>query len=215
MRKCIAVPVAATVATTLALLGGAPASADPRYRSIVTSVRPSTPGLSVSVTGYDENLRLVNRSSKPVTVFGYRGDAIGRVLADGAVQVNASSPSYRLNQERSGMVSELPAADPRAPAHWQTVNRTGVLTWHDHRMHWMGGSPPPAVRDTATRLKIWDYRVPIRVGTAPGNISGSLWWVGAEDSEPAWPFIVLGLVAAVLVVLIIRRRPWRIARADD
>ena len=205
------------LAVLAALVSSAGASADARYSSVVTAVNPVEPGVQVSVMGSDNQMRLANRSTVPVTVFGYQGDAVGRVLPDGTVQVNRASPSYWINQERMGGTAIPSDASVKAAPRWTTVNRTGVLMWHDHRMHWMGASPPSAVKDAAKRTRVLDYVIPIRVGSAAGTISGTLWWLGDPKGAPLTPFIILAGVALLgaVGVLAIRRRRGKNADSDE
>ena len=196
------------LATLICLLTACMALADGRYSSLVTSVKPAVGGVQVSVLGSDNQMRLANRSTVPVTVFGYQGDAVGRVLPDGTVQVNRASPSYWINQERMGGTAIPSDASVKAAPRWTTVNRTGVLMWHDHRMHWMGASPPPIVKDSGKRTRIFNYSVPITVGSTPGRVTGTLWWVGDGGGAPGWaiPALVILVIAGGLLVLLVRRR---------
>jgi hypothetical protein len=184
------------------------AAADQRYSSVVNNIRPATSGLQVTVLGSDSEMRLANRSGKDVAVVGYDGEELGRVLSDGSVQVNLTSPSYWLNQERMGGVNPPPSAKVGARPNWKTVNRTGVLIWHDHRMHWMGTGVPPAVKDQAKRTRVWNYKVPILVGGKPAAIDGTLWWVGQHEGAPIEAFIGLALIIFVVLgsALVVRRR---------
>ena len=184
------------------------AAADQRYSSVVNNIRPATSGLQVTVLGSDSEMRLANRSGMDVAVVGYDGDQLGRVLSDGSVQVNLTSPSYWLNQERMGGVNPPPSAKVGARPDWKTINRTGVLIWHDHRMHWMGTGVPPAVKDQAKRTRVWNYKVPILVGGKPVSIDGTLWWAGQDEGAPAGAFVCLALIVFVTLgaVFAARRR---------
>ncbi len=202
-------PVLALLLVVVACLSLAGvAVADQSYSSVVRGVRPQVHGVEVSVLGADSEMRLANRSGKDVVVIGYDGDEVGRVLADERVQVNLASPSYWLNQERMGGVTPPSSAKAGARPDWKTVNRTGVLIWHDHRMHWMGQGVPPVVKDRAKRTLIWNYKIPIVVGGKPGRINGTLWWVGQDQSVPTAAFVGLGLIILVVLagVLVVRRR---------
>ncbi|MCX6394162.1 MAG: hypothetical protein NTY57_04840 [Solirubrobacterales bacterium] len=205
------------LAVLSALVFSAGAFADARYSSVVTAVKPVEPGVKLTVLGSDSQMRLANYGSKVVTVLGYKGEAVGRVLPDGTVQVNLASPSYWLNLERSGGSSIPATAYAKAIPVWKEVNRTGVLVWHDHRMHWMGPSPPSAVKDAAKRTRVVDYVIPIRVGASAGTISGTLWWLGDPKGAPLTPFIILAGVALLgaVGVLAIRRRRGKNADSDE
>ena len=70
---------------------------------------------------------------------------------------------------------------------------------------------PPEVKDTGKRTKIFDWSVPIKVGTQPGAIDGELFWVPESSKAPAGAIVALVaiVVAGVLLVLVVRRRRRR------
>ena len=138
------------------------------YRSNITSVAPSVPGLDLEVLEFADRLVLSNHTGKTVTVYGYQGEPYARVLADGTVQINTRSPAYYLNQNFYGNVNVPPSASPTATPHWTVIDRTGQLEWHDHRIHWMSPVVPPQVKDKGKRTKIFDWQVPIQVGAHAG-----------------------------------------------
>src|SRR6185312_2615536 len=67
------------------------------YRSHITGVSPNVAGLRLEVLEFADRLLLTNHTGKTITVYGYEGEPYARVLADGTVQVNTSSPAYFLN----------------------------------------------------------------------------------------------------------------------
>jgi hypothetical protein len=179
------------------------------YRSYVTSVVPHVPGLGLEVLEFADRLILTNHSGQTVTVYGYQGDPYARVLADGTVQLNTRSPAYYLNQNFYGEVTVPASASPTAPPHWVTVDRTGQLEWHDHRIHWMSPIPPAKVKDKNRRTLIFQWQVPIQVGARKGVIDGNLFWVPlADSSTPVAAIVALVAIAilGLLVVLYTRRR---------
>ncbi len=182
------------------------AQADGRYSSVVTSVAPDIPGLEVSVVGSDEQMRLANRSGKTVAVVGYDGDQVGRVLADRTVEVNLSSPSYWTNQERMGGATVPRYAKKGAVPRWRVLNKTGVLIWHDHRIHWMGVGIPPSVKDKSKRTRVWNYKVPIIVQGKPVSVNGTLWWVGQSDGVPTLAIGSVAVLALLVVGAVLARR---------
>jgi hypothetical protein len=104
------------------------------------------------------------------------------------------------------------------------VDRTGELEWHDHRIHWMSPVKPPEVTDVGKRTKIFNWSVPIKVGTQTGTIHGELFWVPQNSKTPLGAIIalvVIVLLGAVLVVAVRRRRArssppgQRANRADE
>jgi hypothetical protein len=197
----------------IALQAAAPAAAhegDPRYRSRVTGV--SAPGVSVEVLNFDDSLELRNDGARTVTVVGYRGEPYARVRPDGTVELNRRSPATYLNDDRFAEVEVPRSADPAAPPRWREVDRSGRLRWHDHRMHWMGKALPPQVKDEGRRAKVFDWKVPLRIGGRPETVTGTLVWVG----RPGGGFPLgagLSFAAAVLIgaglVLVVRRRRKR------
>ena len=197
------------------MLAGAPLAlahgGNPNMRSEVTAVTPATDGVTVTVLNHDDRLELHNTSGKPVVIEGYRKEPYARVLADGTVQVNTSSEAFYLNDDRFGDVA-VPKGLGARPR-WKLVSRSGRFEWHDHRMHWMSRSMPPQVSDENARTHIFDWKVPITVGGAPGTIAGTLDWVplpgGALPSGLIW-ISALVLIALCVGVFVLRRR-----RADD
>jgi MYXO-CTERM domain-containing protein len=205
-------PALAAAAAAL-LLSAAPAATahqgNPNFRSIVDAVTPAVPGLKLQVLNYDDRFKLTNRSGRTVTVQGYNGEPYARVLADGTVEVNKSSPAYFLNDDRYADVKVPASADPEAAPQWSVVDRTGDLQWHDHRMHWMSKSLPPQVTDKSKRTKVFDYSIPLKVGGTPGAIKGTLVWQPPSSSAPVGMFVglaVLGLLAIGGAALVRRRR---------
>ena len=179
------------------------------YRSEITRIAPSVPGLNLEVLEFADRLALTNHTGKTVTVYGYQGEPYARVMPDGTVEVNTSSPAYYLNQNFYGDVNVPASATPTAKAHWTVIDRTGQLEWHDHRIHWMSPAVPPQVKDKDKRTKVFDWQVPIRVGDAPATVHGQLFWVPEEGTKTPVAAIV-ALVAVVLAgiafVVAVRRR---------
>jgi hypothetical protein len=179
-----------------------------KFRSQFESLSPAVEGVSVEVLNYDDRLLLVNRSGKTVAITGYEGEPYARLRADGTVDVNRRSPTHYLNEERYGGTPVPKSADPKAPPQWQTVARNGRFEWHDHRIHWMSkDTVPPQVKDQDKRTKVFDWRVPITVGSQRGSLVGTLFWQPAASSGvPAIAVIALvALALATLVLFLITR----------
>ena len=175
------------------------------YRSNITSVTPSVPGLSVQVLEFADRLLLTNHTGRTVTIYGYQSEPYARVLASGTAEQNVRSPATYLNASFYGNVTVPPSADPSAPAQWTVVDRVGQFEWHDHRIHWASPLLPPQVKDKSRRTLIFDWRVPIEVGTRKGAIAGQLFWT-PESSKAPVAAIVLGaliVVAGGLFVLFV------------
>lgn len=216
MRKHWAALAATT--TLLCLLAAPPAlghGGNADFRSEIDTVRPDVPGLSVEVLNYDADMELVDRGGHEVVVYGYEGEPFARILRDGTVQKNQRSPATYLNTDRYAEAPVPQSADPEAPPLWETVDDSGTLRWHDHRMHYMAKGTPPQVKDESRRTKVFDYEIPLRIDGREGAIEGTLFWVGPADTAKA-PFLIAGAVivlAGSAAVLIARRR--RGSQDDD
>jgi hypothetical protein len=212
----------ASVVAAAALILGAPAAAlahqgNPNYRSVVKTVTPATSGVKVSVLNYDDRLLLQNTSGRQVMVLDYQQKPYIRADPNGTVAVNTNSEAYYLNEDRTGETA-VPKGLGSAPA-WKVVSRNGRYDWHDHRMHWMGTSDPPNLKDKSVRTKIDDWTVPIQVAGAKGNIAGTLTWV-PKPSEPLplgaiFAFAALLILLSLAVIVIRRRRSGPAAPARD
>jgi hypothetical protein len=178
------------------------------YRSNITAISPSFPGLSVEVLEFADRLLLRNNTGKTVTIYGYEGEPYARVLADGTAEQNVRAPATYLNTNFYAQVTVPPIASATAPPKWEVVDRTGEFEWHDHRIHWMSPIPPTKVRNKSTRTLIFDWKVPIAVGSTRGAIDGQLFWT-PDSSKAPLAVIILGVVIVVggmLFVLFVRRR---------
>ena len=179
------------------------------YRSTITSIAPSQPGLQLEVLEFADRLVLTNHTGKTVTVYGYQGEPYARVLADGAVEVNTRSPAYYLNQNFYGDVNVPSSASPTATPDWTVIDRTGQLEWHDHRIHWMSPALPPQVKNKGKRTKIFNWQVPIQVGATPGTVDGQLFWVPEEGTKtPIAAIVALAVIviAGLAFVFVVRKR---------
>jgi hypothetical protein len=187
------------------------------YRSNITSITPDAHGLSFQVLEFADRILMTNHTGQTVTIYGYQGEPYARVLADGTAEQNVRSPATYLNTNFYADVTVPPSASASAPPKWEVVDRTGQFEWHDHRIHWMSPVPPPRVKNKSRRTLIFNWQVPISVGTAKGAIDGQLFWT-PENSKASVAVIVLGILIAVgglLFVLFVRRRRSRAAQAGD
>jgi hypothetical protein len=214
-RICGVAAVALLAFATAATAAFAHGGGGTDYTSEIRAVAPSGAGLTVDVLDRDDRLSLRNDSGRTVVVEGYDGEPYARLKPDGTVEVNVDSPALYLNEDRFAKV-DLPArADEHAAPRWKVADRSGRFEWHDHRIHWMGATRPAVVRDEQRRTKVFDWKVRIRVGDRPGEVAGTLTWVGRpDDSFPIAAAIALAAVAVgglLLVVLVRRRR----GRAED
>jgi hypothetical protein len=205
---------AIVAATALLALAAAPAASahqgNPNYRSVIDRVTPSVKGLELQVLNFDDRLELQNDTQVPVVVQGYEGEPYARLLPDGTVQVNKRSSAYYLNNDRTGTEKVPASANPNAAPQWQVVDKAGRFQWHDHRIHWMGTGIPPQVKDhQGERTKVYDWNVPLQVGTQKGRIAGTLWWQPKPGGGvPVAAIIGLAAMAllGLLAVVVVRRR---------
>jgi hypothetical protein len=202
---------ATVLATVLVAAVAQPAAAhqgNPNYRSVVNGVSPNAPGLNVQVLGFDNQLELVNQTGKPVTIFDYNGYPYARLLPDGTVEQNRNSPAVYLNEDRFATTPVPNGVTGKGPPRWQVLDKSGRFVWHDHRMHWMAHVLPPQVKDKHKKTKIFDYKIPLSVGSQPTGILGTLFWAGQPKGFPV--AAIIALIAAALLglafVLFVRRR---------
>jgi hypothetical protein len=199
----------AALPTALLLLAltAAPALAhegNPNYRSVIETIAPSTHGLSGQILDHDDELAIVNKSDRDVTLLGTDDKPYARLLADGTVQVNA----------RSAMATgeNAPPADGKAAGGgWVTIDKTGRYAWHDPRINYRTRPVPPQVSDQSKLTKVKDWRVPLRVAGQAGAVDGTLFWVGKPGAGSSFPTgAVVSLVVLVLLglgaVALVRRR---------
>ena len=85
------------------------------YRSDITAIAPSVPGLSIEVLEFADRLLLRNHTGKTVTIYGYEGEPYARVLANGTAEQNARAPATYLNTNFYADVVVPPIASPSAP----------------------------------------------------------------------------------------------------
>jgi hypothetical protein len=219
---CLAQPIVAgapaLAASTTASESGNPINdqgSSYEYRSNITSVTPSVPGLSFQVLEFADRILMTNHTGRTVTIYGYEGEPYARVLANGTAEQNVRSPATYLNANFYAQVTVPPSASASDPPQWQVIDRTGQFEWHDHRIHWMSPVPPARVKNTSRRTLIFDWQVPISVGSTRGAIDGQLFWT-PENSKAPLAVIVLGVVivlAGLAFVLFVRRRRARAAVA--
>ena len=162
------------------------------------------------VLQFADRLLMVNHTHQTVTIYGYDGEPYARVLADGTAEQNTRSPATYLNKSFYGDINVPPQADPKASPRWEVIDRTGQLEWHDHRIHYTSPVVPPQVKDKSKRSLIFDWKIPITVGSQKGDIAGQLFWT-PESSKASTTVIVIGVAIVLLglafvVVVRMRRR---------
>lgn len=191
------------------LTAAPPAAADPAqptdFRSTINAVTPDTPAIKAGIVGGDAFLDLEVERGHLVQVDGYQGEPYLRVLKGGAVQENRNSPASYINRDRLG--AAVPASlngDTLPPPAWRTIAENGRFVWHDHRIHFMGKSPTPALR--SGQAVAWV--VGLTVDGRPVQIQGNYRYETAPN-----PFPWIGLAGALLVIAVAAGRRWPLAIA--
>ena len=204
---------AATALTALCALAPTAVAheGNPNYNSAVKAIVPAVDGLEAQILGGDDRIELRNGSDRVVVVEGYRHEPYLRFLPDGTVQVNRRSPALYLNEDRFAQAQVPRSAKPTAPPSWKRVAQNGRYDWHDHRIHWMAKTQPEKVaKDESSRVKIFDWKVPVSVAGQPAAVQGSLTWLGKDDGGPPFAAVIAlaaaALGGAALVGLVRRRR---------
>ena len=217
MRRALL--LAEVVAASLAAAPAASAhTGSPEYLSVIRSVTPAVPGLSVAMLNRSDRLQVTYRGRSTVVFKGYDDEPYLRFLPSGVVQRNALSPASYLNADPSGKAAVPAVADAKAPPRWQTVSRDGRYEFHDHRIHWMGAQRPPAVKNPDVRTKIQDWRVPMVAGATAGAVTGTLYWTPVDEGGVpvvAIVALVLLLVGGAVLVVVVRRRRAAASGEDD
>ena len=210
-----------TIAVASLALVAAPAHAasEPstkNYQTKLDAIQPAVKGLTVTTEGGDKYLVVKNQTGKLVEVPGYDDEPYLRFLPSGQVQANANSPAKYLNAIRFGTpdtvtipTSALASTKPK----WVPVAGNGTYKWFDHRIHWMEKNPPPIVKDQSKRTKIFDWKVPAKVGGTPVTLSGTLLWVPAASGTSSGlsggaiaAIVAAAVILLAAVVLLLRRR---------
>ena len=208
MMRCPLRGIAAfAAALTLALAAAGPALAhegNPDYRS---DIAEPPAGLSAQMLNYDDSIQVEAEPGHELIVYGYEDEPYLRYLADGTVEVNRRSPSGYLNEDRYGE-TEVPAeAASEATPDWDPIADHGRYAWHDHRVHYMSRTVPPAVTDESVETKVFDWRVPIELDGRRDALTGTLFWDPADEGGLSLA-VAAGLGAAVLASLALA--VWRI-----
>jgi hypothetical protein len=177
------------------------------YRSYITSVTPKVPGLNLEVLEFADRILLRNHTGKTVTIYGYDGEPYARVQPNGKTEENMRSPAVYLNTSFYANVKVPASANASFPPKWAVIDRTGQFEWHDHRIHYMSPVTPPIVKDKSKRTLVFDWEVPISVGTRKGAIHGELYWVPEGSKAPTGAIVAFAAILALALafVLVVRR----------
>ena len=193
---------AALAGAVMLILPDGLAHADPPepsdYQSVIVAISPPTDAIEPRLIGDGSVIELVVTAGTDVAVSGYQEEPYLHFQPDGTVAENLRAPTTYLNRSLSG--EPIPAdASVTSQPQWTVVATDGSYAWHDHRTHWMGGSPPP---DAERGDEVQAGVVHLVVNGTPVDISISTRWVDSPSAMPLLIGAVLGgvllLVAAVL-----------------
>jgi len=167
------------------------------WRTTLIGLNPAVPGISVRVVETGSRLELTNTGAELV-VLGYEGEPYLRVGPQGVFE-NTLSPATYLNCRRTGC--PVPAnANPQAPPQWKKISDGHTVRWHDHRIHWMGGQPPPDVQQAPNQVhQRPPWTVTLQQGATTIAVTGHLTWVPGPSPIP-W-LLLAALLAAVAVAI--------------
>jgi len=214
MTRCPLPGISALAVTALALtiaVSAPPALAhegNPNYRS---DIDPPPQGVSARMLNYDDSVEVTVERGRELLVYGYEDEPYVRFRADGTVEVNRRSPSGYLNEDRYGEIEVPPEADANAAPRWEPVAEHGRYAWHDHRVHYMSKTLPPAVKDESEVTKVFDWRVPVELDGEKAEITGTLFWDPVDDGGVS-PVLAGALGAAVIAS--IGLAVWRIRKRN-
>ncbi len=176
------------------------------FRSTVTRVEPTLPGVSVTVLDSDDRLRLRNDSGKSVIVLGYEGEPY-LAFRSGRVERNVRSPATYLNDDRFGKVAVPARADADARPEWEQVSAQDTFEWHDHRIHWMSTTLPPRIESAKDEPHhVFDWTVLGTVEGEPLSIVGSLDYEPPPSGNSTILVVLLIIVSVGGVALVWFRR---------
>ena len=173
------------------------------YRSEITAVTPSVPGVTVKVRDLGRRVELTNTTNEDVVVQGYQNEPYLRVGPTGVFE-NRRSPSLYQNKITTGsssLVQLPPEADPSAAPDWRKRDGGHTVSWHDRRTRWEGADPPavkanPGVQQTV----VTRWTVALQKGPSQASIvvTGRITWVPGPAVAP-WLITILALFALAMV----------------
>jgi hypothetical protein len=181
-------------------IGAAAHQLGPNYETVVRAITPPVPGLSVHVIKGKGELRLTNKGTKKVTVYGYSREPYLELLPGGRVLENNNSPAKYLNLDQYANTNVPSHATSKAKPDWREVSTDGTFEWHDHRIHWMSPVPPRSIVDVNKRKKIFDWKVPFEVGSRPGAVTGTLYWAGEPKAPPLASIAVFAISGLTVLI---------------
>lgn len=168
------------------------------YLSTITGLSPQIPGLSARVDPRGEWLEVTNTTGKTLTILGYAREPYLQIDASGVAE-NSFSASLVLNQSLFGDLSQF--GDSSLPPNWRHISDAHQARWHDHRIHWMGASRPPAVKaNPKAEHLVGTWTVHMILASTPVTITGALNWLRLKNRLGRWPVTFLIADSTILPV---------------
>jgi hypothetical protein len=172
------------------------------WRTTLIGISPQVPGLRVRVVNTGSNLEVSNTGPE-VVILGYQGEPYLRV-GPGGVYENTQSPATYLNCSRQGCPAPA-GLDVAGPPQWRRISSGHVVSFHDHRIHWMGGQPPPEVLAAPGKVHqrpVWT--VSMQQGPTRIAVTGHLTWVPGPSPYP-WLLLAIALAAVAVAAALSTR----------
>ncbi|MDQ1357861.1 MAG: hypothetical protein QOG44_2234 [Acidimicrobiaceae bacterium] len=162
------------------------------WKSVLTSVSPSVPGLTVKLVEGGSRIEVVNHGPE-ILVVGYEGEPYLRVGPQGVFE-NLQSPATYLNCSRAGC--SFPAGiNKDGPPKWKKISSGQTARWHDHRAHFMGTQLPPDVAQAPNKVhQEANWEIAMTQGSTPITVKGNYTWIPGSSPLP-WLLVALALAA--------------------
>jgi hypothetical protein len=166
------------------------------YHSSIRGLEPPMRGLKLKILYGDDQVLLNNRSGKTIVIDGYSGEPYLRFGPHG-IYVNVNSPADYLNQDRYAASPVPKSATAKARPNWQKLAPGDVWAWHDHRIHYMSRSLPPAIQEAPRKPHhVFNWKVPATENGKRFFITGSLDY--RPPPKKSFP-VALAIVLATLI----------------
>jgi hypothetical protein len=176
------------------------------FRSRLISVTPPAPGVDVTIVDLGAKVQLTNHTDREVLVLGYQFEPYLRVGPQGVFENLNSAATYINATVKGGAVPSDVNTDPTTPPRWKKISNGQTVRWHDHRVHWMGGSLPPQVVAQPDQFhRIGVGQITFEQNNTKHTIAVALDWVPGPSPVPWIPVLVIGFVGAFVLVAFMHR----------